>query len=245
VKHSRMFHAVMILAVVAAVAAPATADVFVGEGNLFRVNGLFVNGFVGGEFTVRTNALSTAAYDPRVRNQAGGASNFQSFCVEFTEFVTNPVDIVVNTSGPTGSQAVQGGQTSENGVDPLEYQTAYLYTQFATGQLGDYDYDNMANRALDARSLQQAIWFFEEGIATTDAQSLVWIDEANDAVADANIWGETIGNVRILNMFGAGTFGGDEGGSLAQDQLFIIPAPGSAILGVLGLGALALVRRRF
>jgi len=41
--------------------------------------------------------------------------------------------------------------------------TAYLYSQFAQGILSDYDYQNKSDRKKDAKTLQKAIWYLQDG----------------------------------------------------------------------------------
>jgi len=89
-------------------------------------------------------------------------------------------------------------------------------------------------RAQSAGQLQHAIWFAEGeiGSLTSGSWAETWYDQAVD-----HQWAD-IGNVRVLNMY-------TTGGGLAQDQLYLIPAPGAALLGVIGLGLVAWMRRRF
>ncbi len=116
-----------------------------------------------------------------------------------------------------------------------------------------------------AVAFQMAVWFFENELTiknTTDVGDLVlgdfsgysshvdaemfdlittFIDDARDAVADDDIWGETLGDVRVINPYYAG--------KERQSQLMIVEAPvPPALFGGLlllaGLGAARARRRR-
>ena len=141
----------------------------------------------GGEFTLYqdgSNApLSNAAYSSWTGgkgNSAWASTSFQTFCLEATEYVAQPLELYVSSqnaelSGP-GSHAYAGG----TGVgDDLSPYTAYLYTQFATGQMtgdavGNYGYAYTGNatvpgfsgltdltRADTAGALQRLIWHLQ------------------------------------------------------------------------------------
>lgn len=173
--------------------------------------------------------------------------SFQTFCLEINEYVQPPHLIesaVLNTSGPTGSEAIRGGTTLYGGPnpDPLDPMTAYLYTKFATGALSDYHYTPGTDRANDAAALQTAIWFIEQEIAgPLSGQALAWYDEAVEATTagtDGLITWSGIGEVRVLNM---------EDHSIVtqrQDMLYLVPVPGAFLLGFLGLSAAGLKLRK-
>lgn len=214
----------------------------------------------GGEFTVYNNTkLSNDAYAAVTKDQGGTTKSFQTFCMEIGEHVTSPVDIVVSTTnaqgGPdgSGSHAVLGGAYSNPGVgDDLDARTAYLYTQFALGTLGGYNYVPVASgRRFSAGSLQLAIWYIEEEIdlatLSADAQAVTWYNEAVEAteigslvgggVTDGSATWKGIGKVRVLNM--------TSGGDLKQDMLWLAtPAPGAALLIGVGLAAIGWFRRK-
>jgi len=115
----------------------------------------------GGEFTAVTapnlyngdyapSALVTVT-DPFNNRQVQG---FETFCVQ-TEVEFTPYN--------WGNSAPYNIATSLNSVGtpdnfPLSEGTAYLYWQFATGQLQGYDYTDAGTRVADAGLLQSAIW---------------------------------------------------------------------------------------
>ena len=140
-----MIKTVAIIATLGLLVSPVWADISVGSASIDRTAGYY--GGQGGEFTLGNNlGLSNAAYAAVAKNVNAYASDFQSFCIEFNEGVGIPstVYVKINTSGPTGSQAVNGGAISppENILpDPLDPKTAWLYKQFATGALAGLGYN--------------------------------------------------------------------------------------------------------
>lgn len=235
---------VAVLAIVFLAASPVLADYAVGAARIDRETGYFSGS--GGEFSIGNSALSNSAYVSATRNKdAAAAHSFQSFCVEYNEHVSIPqtVYIVVSTSGPTGSQAVMGGQVSPpEGIlpDPLDAKTAYLYTLFARGQLSGYNYAPGAAREASADALQNAIWYIEgETALTTGAAFYAAALEATTPGNDSLVTWTGIGNVRVLNLYA------DKDYTVKlQDQLYLIPAPAAALLALVGLPIISWVKRR-
>jgi hypothetical protein len=216
----------------------------------------------GGEFRIRPDGppgfyLSNSAYADDTKNQ-GAAGSFQTFCVETGEFIYEPMHIKVSetfVNGNPGSHAWQGGVLSVG--DDLNSDTAYYYTQFATGTLSGYAYSETVgglNRSQTAGALQRLIWNIEgEGGALTAASTWYGITLTT---AQANLiasWqtayttsGWTgIGNVRVLQTYqNYNPTTGDYSG-LKQDQLYLVPVPGAVLLGMLGLGAAGMKLRKF
>ena len=192
----------------------------VGQAAVIRVDtSPFRNGS-GGEFKITPQTgfagLTGLAADL-------SPSSFQSFCLEAGENVTmgQLYSVVINTG------AMNGGV---GGFDPLDERTAFLYTKFRNGTLSLYDYDG--DRDGSAGALQKAIWFIE---GESGGQHNAYVALANAAVAVGGEWyGMGIGNVRVLNLT-------KSNGDRAQDQLTIIPAPGTALLAI---GGLLVARRR-
>lgn len=226
------------------VAMPALADFSGGTMNATKQVGYYGGDFAG-EFTLFPHGadpyLSNAFYDVKAKN-LGFANSFQTFCMEMQEHADSPIDIVVSMTdinegtgaivGP-GSHAVLGGMPFG---DNLDIKTAWLYTEFARGTLVGFDYG--ATRAASAQALQYAIWKIEgeSNKADTNALAQAFLTAANAAVAGG--W-NSIGLVRVLNT----TLHGYPG-ERRQDFLYLLPAPGAAILALVGLGIAGGIRRR-
>ncbi len=149
-----------------------------------------------------------------------------------------------STGGGVGGQNGGGNTGRPAQSDTLDERTAYLYTHFRLGTLtSSYEYDATGSlRSPDAGELQWAIWVIEneKDRETLDepahAQALAWVEEAELAISE-NDW-SGIGDVRILNVWG------DQARTqYKQDQLMMIPAPGAALLAVIGLALVGRFRR--
>ena len=264
-KMKRMLYVIILSAFISA---PVFADFTNGAGytggtaRYTRMFGYYIGS--GGEFTLYdtgiTNLLlSNSAYDSSASGLLSGHSeSFQTFCLEADEHAANPMRIWVSessvneTNGAAGAYGsgshAWGGGTNTNKGDNLDPFTAWLYTQFATGNLTDYAYSGTnsygLNRAQTAAALQWLIWTTENetggyvnGIAPTGNQ----VDLINDWNALYNESGWTgIGYVRVLQN-------STRGGCAAQDFLYLtpVPIPGAVILGMLGLAVAGLKLRKY
>lgn len=170
-------------------------------------------------------------------------SYFQTFCIEKNENFTPGENYEWTLSGASHNGGF-AGQTSPN-TDPISAATAYLYTQFYFGALQGYDYTLGTARKDSATQLQLAIWYLENEISSLVGGSAAesWVTEAleatdNDGVADN--WVGGMGNVRVLTIT-------DASGNNKQDQLFMVPLPPAAFMGLgglAGLGMMGYLRRR-
>lgn len=163
----------------------------------------------GGEFGVATSL--------------GGPDLFRTFCIQRDE----PIDFW-NPLVITGISTV----AMEQG-DPLDYRTAWLYTQFRAGTLPGYNYTpNSLARIESANALQQAIWYIEQ------EQAIVYTPLAQYFVDLANNAGWTdVGRVRILNLRYVT-------GEPAQDILVLDPIPEPTSMALAGLGLVAILKLR-
>ena len=237
------------------VAAPVMADYYGGRADYTQLSAYSAG--QGGEFRIEPDTgftLSNSAYADTTKNQGGVAGSFQSFCLEVTEYIYDNSYIKVSetfVNGNPGSHAYKG---SESGGDDLDPETAWLYTQFATGQLTDYAYTGTVdglNRSQTAGALQRLIWATEEeggndfmspfkGISLNDAQRSLITDWETAYLGSG--W-SGIGNVRVLQLYGS--YSNGEYSCIRQDQLYLVPVPGAVLLGLLGLGAAGIKLRKF
>jgi len=243
---------IFITIVCAFVAAPAMADFYGGRVYYNRIGGYYSGS--GGEFTLSTDGgpgllLNLSAYKEGVTSYVSGSTaSFQTFCVEGTEYIASPMDIMVSTTfvnelsggvaGP-GSHAILGSKPFGDNLDP---RTAYLYTEFATGTLDGYAYG--AGRSISADALQKAIWYIEgESGGVNNSFAALALDAVTLGGTTDEWVSMGIGDVRILNTWVPGHIG--ESGYKLQDQLYLVPVPAAVLLGVLGLGVVGWKLRKF
>jgi hypothetical protein len=181
----------------------------------------------GGEFTATYAGFPITP----IAGSDSAPDQFQTFCIETNEYISFGTTYYAEIS----TEAILGG-VGGGSPDPLDPLTAYLYASFISGTLMGYDYAG-AQRAASADALQHVIWFIEdeEPKAWTDGNGSLMDQFYQAALAGA---GSDIGNVRVLNLYA------DEGHTQnVQDQLVMLPEPGTLLL-VLGAMSLLMIRRK-
>lgn len=158
---------------------------------------------------------------------------FGTFCVELDEYFSDNglYDVALN------SMAIAGGNNTNSG-DTISVGTAYLYEQFATGNLAAIGYSY--NDQTSARKLQDMIWHLEENYALTAGGSVFTSLLVSQFTSLANAKLDYTGSaVKVMNL--------TQHGGKRQDQLVYLGVPdGGLTLGLLGLSlvGLAAFRRR-
>ena len=193
----------------------------------------------GGEFNAVPNAAllsvnpTLAGYTPATANLAAGPVNFQTLCVETTEYFTpgDTYNVLISDGILPDDQFPSG--------EPITMGTAWLYSQFAAGTLTGYDYTEGSGRIATAGDLQQAIWYLQGDVGSLvngSANGTAFYNEAATALGMANINNAANGayGVVCLNL----RDGND------QDQLMVVPEPSVVSFGLLLLLPLGLKKVR-
>jgi hypothetical protein len=186
----------------------------------------------GGEFTAHTSPQDfLGAYVPSTMVNGG----FQTFCVEAS---------VTFVPGTTYSYTLSNMDSQGRA---LTKGAAFLYYEFATGILSGYDYNNAANRQIDAGQLQSAIWnlqgnqsgggsfpnggtgnsFYDLAVANLGAANITAADNGSSPVEFLQLW--------------------DDAGNAHQNQLVLVHVPdagSSSALMAMGLAGLGVAKFR-
>lgn len=116
-------------------------------------------GLGGGEFTAFTSVNYLGNYASSAEYTYGGNTGFETFCIE-TGVEFSPGSTYHYTLGNISQPVPVDGVGS---ATPLSYGTAWLYYEFATGNLGNFNYTYGSGREADDNLLQAAIWAFQGG----------------------------------------------------------------------------------
>jgi hypothetical protein len=212
----------------------------------------------GGEFTFQPSSglswILSAGYVSsgltgtedltNVADQLGNhvTDTFQTFCVEEGEYIY-----------PWSTYDASFSMGSIYTGKPLTYAAAYLYYEFATKGLADYDYSRAGSRP-DTLALQQAIWYYMGVAGTQGSPDLTnkFIKDVEGTGAGQLGWTDayafTSGNdgykVEVMNLWAQGHLGDQD--YRRQDMLVLTVPDGGLTVMLLGIGiaVLAVISRR-
>lgn len=191
------------------------------------------------------NPVGGGPFKATVQSAFGGyarGSTFDTFCVEFTEeFYPN-----VTYQAQISTQAVFGHDSDGTiGYDALTSKTAWLYSTWRAGVLGNYvagwnaddNPDQLTGKDPgDLYALQDVIWQTQNWVLppTTGANLGLETNLLKAATDNAN---GSLYNVRIMQMWDSGYVGDPL--HAHQDQLILVPSPTAALGGLLLLTGIA------
>jgi len=177
----------------------------------------------GGEFTADPFGFEWVL--PLYSDDTSTDTTFQTFCVETGE-----------TFVPGTSYDVILSDKSQLTDVTLNLGTAWLYHEFQSGTLQEYDYDNLTGRKNDAGELQAAIWYLMVP-SYSDPNNYY-----SNLVQDSSVTGFTDPFAPNNNTIGVKVMNLTLNGVAIQDQLTCVPdasimfllGPAFIALGILG-----------
>jgi len=150
-----------------------------------------------------------------------GSEYFQTFCTELREDYTPGGLYPISSIGNAALNNNTGHPV------PITLGVAYLYSKFAAGTLGGYDYTYGAGRSATAGDLQSAIWIL---LSETSGTLATWV--SNDLTSGLG------SNTSAWTQDANGAYGVEDmtldNPGLAQDQLIMaVPESTTIIAGAL------------
>jgi hypothetical protein len=205
----------------------------------------------GGEFRAVGNSgpssldsiVNWSAYSTTTMGTTSGQQYFQTFCTELLEEFSPGSQYTISS---IGNNAMYNQNAGPNGI-PITLGIAYLYSQFAAGTLGGYDYTYGGGRTVSGGNLQNAIWYMLgeggslSGVALTDLNAVTGSGSGDIFATSADWYKASNGayGVKDMVLLQPGQ---------AQDQLVIVPEATTMLAGALlllpfGASTLRMLRR--
>jgi len=177
-----------------------------------------------------TSAFATISYDGTysgtltIGNEIGdsigvnssGLGTFTSFCLNSSVYAWNGLTYNY-VSSDTVTPANSGGPAN------VTLGTAWLYSEFCSGDLASYGY--VYGNASSADQLQQAIWYFQGSPGGVDN---AFVLDAQGAVGAGNSTNASGGAYGVFALTLT-----DANGGYAQPLLGMVPEPSTVVAGVL------------
>lgn len=208
----------------------------------------------GGAFAIQVNSGYAGA---RLGEQGLGATQFHTFCIERSEFlsfggvynvsISDSAKLGGNSISPTnGSGTFSGPRNNVGSEDVLSFTTAAIYREFRNN--GNYGGAGSVagTGAAFTTGIQWAIWRAESELSNAEWTALAGSNPTEHAHAVAilawaasqpEVVNSTLGNVRVLNVYTLQN-------TNSQDLLTLIPLPGATGLAMAGMLGLTVRRRR-
>ena len=199
--------------------------------NIVRFTGYYT--LPGGEFTVFGYPANNAAFQAIYQNYSSLATYASGIPKDGNGFET----FCMNTSTPQ----LGNPETATMSVGQVTLGTAWLYSEFARGILGGYNYTPGAGRAASAYDLQNAIWALQGQHVYSAAAASVFLSGVVTK----------FGSLAAAEAGSGGSYGVDElwltyNGTTSQPMLAYVPRvpDGGVTAMLLGLGMLGLAGLR-